>query len=406
MTDILDSAGPARLRRAATAHDMPSREFATVLTAAMAALWAMSVGVLAVVALVLVGWLVDGRTGADAAQAAQIALQAFLLAHGATLTVDWGVVGLLPLGLTLLPAWLLMRAGASVARRRDVKTLPQVGEAVAALTIVYAVLAVLLTTLANTDAASAEPLRAGAGAGILAVAASAVGVVRVSGLGRLPVAGFPGPRRASAAAVSAGCLAVVAGGALAVAIALAVDTGRYAELSRAVAPTGTGAVGLALAGLLLLPNAVLFAASVGVGPGFALGRGTWVGAFDVHLDTVPALPLLAALPDGGQPPLAALLIPVLAGIAIGVVLIRRLDIDDERSPISAAAWAAACGVLTGALLGVAAYAAGGPLGSGQLATIGPSGWVTAAYAAVELAVLAAFTAGILRWRERHANRAS
>ncbi|MDQ3465826.1 MAG: DUF6350 family protein, partial [Actinomycetota bacterium] len=170
MTDVLDSA--SRLRRTAAAKDTPPREFGTVLTASVAALWAMSVGVLAVVALVLAGWLVDDRTGAGAAQAAQIALQAFLLAHGASLTVDWGVLGLLPLGLTALPAWLLMRAGAAVARRRGVKTLPEIGEAAAAVTIVYAVLAVLLTTLASSDAASVQPLRAGVGAGLLAAAAS------------------------------------------------------------------------------------------------------------------------------------------------------------------------------------------------------------------------------------------
>lgn len=400
MISLLDTA-PSRARRTATSKNTrPTRDLGCVPTASLAALWAMSVGVLAVVAFVLVGWLVDGRTGAGAAAAAQIGLQAFLLAHGGGLVTEWGVIGLVPLGLTALPAWLLIRAGAAVARRRGLKTLPELAEAVAAVTIVYAVLAVLLTTLASSDAASSVPLRAGAGAAVLAAVASTIGILRVSGLGRLPIAVLPGPRRAVAAAVRAGGLALIAGGAVAVAVALSVDTGRYAELSRAVAPTWTGGAGLALLGLLLMPNAVVFAASVGVGPGFSVGRGTVVGAFDVHLDTVPALPLLAALPSGGQPPVATMLIPIVAGIAIGAILTRRLDADDDHGPFSTAAWAAACGVLCGALLGVAAYAAGGPLGSGQLATIGPSGWMVAAYAAVELAVVAALTAGTLRWRAR------
>jgi hypothetical protein len=277
--------------------------------------------------------------------------------------------------------------------------LPELAGAVAVMTVVYAVLAVLLSTLATSDAARADPLRAGIGAAVVAAAAGAIGVVRVSGLGRLPITRVRGPRRAVAAAVTAGCLTLVAGGALALAVALALDTGRYGELSRAVAPTWTGAAGLTLLGLLLLPNAVVFAVSLGVGPGFSLGQGTVVGALDVHLDTVPALPLLAALPDGGRPPVAALLIPVLAGVAIGVILIRRLDAEDQRGVFSAAAWGALSGVLTGGVLGVAAYAAGGPLGSGQLATIGPSGWVVGGYAAVELGSLAAVTAGALRWRE-------
>jgi len=398
ITDLIDTAAAPRLPRLA-GRDKPAPEMSTVLTASLAAAWAMAVGVLAVVALVLVGWLVDGRSGAGTAEAAQIALQAFLLAHGASLTVDWGVLGLVPLGLTALPAWLLVRAGAAVARRRSLKTLPELAGAVAVMTVVYAVLAVLLSTLATSDAARADPLRAGIGAAVVAAAAGAIGVVRVSGLGRLPITRVRGPRRAVAAAVTAGCLTLVAGGALALAVALALDTGRYGELSRAVAPTWTGAAGLTLLGLLLLPNAVVFAVSLGVGPGFSLGQGTVVGALDVHLDTVPALPLLAALPDGGRPPVAALLIPVLAGVAIGVILIRRLDAEDQRGVFSAAAWGALSGVLTGGVLGVAAYAAGGPLGSGQLATIGPSGWVVGGYAAVELGSLAAVTAGALRWRE-------
>jgi len=397
MTDVLDT--PARTRTPG-GRAKPQRESSTLLAASLAALWAMSAGVLAVLAVVLVGWLVDSGTGVGAGQAAQVALQVFLLANGGSITADWGVLGLVPLGLTVLPAWLLVRAGAAVARRHGSKTLPELAAAVAVITIVYAVLAVLLSALASSESTSAAPLRSGAGAALLAAAASTVGMLRVSGLGRLPIAGIPGPRRALAAAVTAGGLSLIAGGALAVGIALAVDTGRYAELSRAVAPTWTGAAGLALVGLLLLPNAVVFAASLGVGPGFSVGRGTVVGAFDVHLDTVPALPLLAALPDGGQPPTAALLIPVLAGVAIGLTLVRRLDADDGRGPFSAAAWAASCGVVVAALLGVAAYAAGGPLGSGQLATIGPSGWVIAAYAAVELALVAALTAGTLRWRQR------
>lgn len=88
ITDLIDTAAAPRLPRLA-GRDKPAPEMSTVLTASLAAAWAMAVGVLAVVALVLVGWLVDGRSGAGTAEAAQIALQAFLLAHGASLTVDW-----------------------------------------------------------------------------------------------------------------------------------------------------------------------------------------------------------------------------------------------------------------------------------------------------------------------------
>lgn len=393
MTDVLERV--RRARGSQPGHRPAGYE--TVVTAAVAALWALAVGVLAVVSVLLVGWLIDD-TGVGAADAAQVGLQAFLLAHGGSLDTGWGTVGIIPLGLTALPAWLLVRAGAAVAHCRELRTLSGVAQGMAALVVVYAVLVTGLTLLATSSAVSVSPLRAGSGAVILAALAGTVGALRVTGLGFLPIGSLPGPRRAMAAAVAAGLLAVVAGGAATLAISLAIDTGRYAELSRAVAPTAMGAVGLTLLGVLVLPNAVIYAAAVGVGPGFALGRGTGVGALGVDLDTVPALPLLAALPDGGTPPYAALLIPVLAGLTIGVVLVRRLDAEDDRGPLAMAGWAAVAGLGVAVLLGVVSYLAGGPLGGGMLATVGPSGWVVGVVAAAELSVLAAGTAAIAHWR--------
>lgn len=393
VTDLLE-----RVRRTAV-EPAVGGGYQTLGTAAVAALWSLAAGLFGLTALVLVGWLIDDG-GVGPADAAQVALQAFLLAHGSSLTTSWGDIGLIPLGLTVLPAWLLVRAGAAVARRRMLATSAQIAEAVVALAIVYAVLATMLTALAADTAVTVAPWRAGVSAGLLALVAATVGALRVTGLGLLPVGRLPGPRRPLAGAVAAGGLTLLAGGAAAVAVALALDTGRYAELSRAVAPTWSGAVGLALLGVLLLPNAALSAVAVGVGPGFALGRGTSVSVTGVDLDSVPALPLLAALPDSGTPPYAAALVPLLAGLAIGVVLARRLDPEDERGALATAAWAAVAGLVVAGLLGVACYLAGGPLGAGQLATVGPSGWRVAAFAAAELAPLAALAAAVTRSRQR------
>lgn len=395
VTDLLERSGPATPRFSARGG------YDRLATAALAALWALAAGLLGLTALVLVGWLVDD-TGVGAGRAAQVALQAYLLAHGGSLAAAWGTLGIVPLGLTVLPAWLLVRAGAAVARGRALSTAAQVAEAVAALAIVYAVLATMLTALASSSAGSVSPWRTGLGAGLLATLAGGAGALRVTGLGLLALHRLPGPRRALAAAGAAGVLTLIGVGALLLAVALALDTGRYAELSRAVAPTWSGAVGLTLLGVLLLPNAVIYAATVAIGPGFALGSGTAVGAWQVDLDTVPALPLLAALPEGGTPPYAALVGPVLAGIAIGLILVRRLDSEDERGVLSAARWAAVAGLGVAGALGAAAYLAGGPLGSGQLATVGPSGLLVALYAAVELGLVAAVTAALARFAQQRA----
>lgn len=389
MTDLLER--PGRSTSAISARG----GYETLGTAALAALWALAAGLLGLTAVVLVGWLVDD-TGVGPGTAAQVGLQAFLVAHGGGLVTAWGTIGLVPLGPTLLPAWLLVRAGAAVARRRSLSTLGAMAEAVAALAIVYAMLATMLTALAGSSAASVSPWRTGVGAGLLALLCAGIGALRVTGSGFLPLGRLPGPRRAMTAAGLAGGLSLLAGGAVTIAISLALDTGRYSELSRAVAPTWSGAVGLTLLGLVLLPNAIVYAISAGVGPGFAVGAGTSVGAMGVDLGTVPALPLLAALPDGGTPPYATMLVPLLAGLVIGLVLVRRLDDEDDRGRLSTAGWAAVSGVGVALVLGAACYLTGGPLGTGQLATVGPSGWLVAAYAAVELAVVAAITAAVAR----------
>jgi hypothetical protein len=117
-------------------------------------------------------------------------------------------------------------------------------------------------------------------------------------------------------AAAAGLLTAVSLGLLVVAVALAADTGGYAALSRSLGGSGAGAVGLLVLSVLLLPNAAAAAIGLAAGPGFAVGSGTLVSVHGVTLGAVPALPLLAALPDTQAVPLVAFVsqvVPALAG---------------------------------------------------------------------------------------------
>src|SRR5262249_43151227 len=74
----------------------------------------------------------------------------------------------------------------------------------------------------------------------------------------------------------------------------------------------------------------------------------------------------------------------------------------RRAPPSAAVevvplWGFACGVATGCVTGVLAAFSGGPLGSGRLAAVGPSGWQAAVVAVLEVGVAAAVAAGLANW---------
>jgi hypothetical protein len=140
----------------------------------------------------------------------------------------------------------------------------------------------------------------------------------------------------------------------------------------------------------LAPNAAVFGTAWLLGPGFALGAGTSVTLTGTSVGALPAIPLLAAVP--AQPPGPArllLVVPLLVGGAVGLLVARR---HPTLAPRAAAALAATAGGLGGAALAVAAWAAGGPLGPGRLATVGPSPWRVGVYAAVELAVPAALAA--------------
>jgi hypothetical protein len=200
---------------------------------------------------------------------------------------------------------------------------------------------------------------------------------------------------------TAGALAVltVAGGLLACA-SLAAHLGEFREVNGVLAPGAVGAVLLLLAQLAYVPNAVVWAISFTLGPGFAFGTGTVIAPTGSALGQLPAFPLLAALPQGvhsAVPPVlsaAVLAVPYLAGFFGGLLTIRAAPVLAlEAAPL----WGFACGTLTGGVLGVMAAFAGGPLGSGRLAAVGPSGWQVGLVAAIEVGVAAAVTAGAGNW---------
>ena len=84
-------------------------------------------------------------------------------------------------------------------------------------------------------------------------------------------------------------------------VALAIDLGAaFNVMSQLHTDAGEASLYSGLS-LVALPNAVLFAGSYLLGPGFAVGTATVASPTAVVLGPVPMFPLLAALPDDGQP---------------------------------------------------------------------------------------------------------
>ncbi|TQN41433.1 hypothetical protein FHU33_0801 [Blastococcus colisei] len=360
---------------------------------------AVSAAALAGLALALVVvQTLDPVGGRSVGNSIVLAGRLWLLAQGGELRIASGPLVLAPLLLTLGLAWGLSQAGRGVARLRAPLSTTDAGRAAGVVAGVHVLLTVVLALAVDAPEARVGLVRTVVGATVLAVVAAGWGVVRESGL--LDETLDRGPVRAVLRGVLAGLLAALGLCTVVVAVALVSDAGGYAALSGSLGGAGAGAVGLVGLALILLPNAAAAVLGLAAGPGFHVGAGTLVSVHGVTLDAVPALPMLAALPDTQAVPLIAFVsqvIPALAGLVAGVTVGRWLRDDAGGSVV-----AGLNGILTGALLGVAGgllvWLAGGSLGDGALAQVGAPPVATGIAIAAQAGIAAAVGAAVSRWR--------
>jgi uncharacterized protein DUF6350 len=376
----------------------------------VAASWCVGIGLAVLTTITLVGWIAAPRAalGPGLPGVFRTAVNFWLVAHHAGFSLADGRVGLLPLGLTVLPGALLYRSGswmiraAQVARRSRVG----VGHVAIALAVPYAVLAALLALAAGTPVVRPSAWQALLVCLLVATVAGGLGAARAlvaargrrvrSGLGAL-LRLLPDRPRSLLVGVLGALSVLVAAGALLVGVSLAMHLPEAAALSDELAPGVIGGILLLLIEVAFLPNAVIWGMAYAIGPGFAVGAGTSVSPTGVFLDVVPSFPPLAALPAPGPAPVLSLLsmaAPFLAGAVGGVLTIRTLP-----SPVSEGAplWGFVCGALTGLVTAVLAALSGGPLGGGRLATMGPSAWQVGLMAALEVGISAAIAAWAANW---------
>jgi len=98
-------------------------------------------GLAVLAAVVLIAWVADAGPGPAAPTAVRAAADAWLLAQRRRASIPAGHVRGIPLGLTLLAAVVLHRAGASLARAVEVTDLRAAARATAALAVPYGLLA-------------------------------------------------------------------------------------------------------------------------------------------------------------------------------------------------------------------------------------------------------------------------
>jgi hypothetical protein len=392
---------PPRPRGPASPPPPSLRRRSRVLTGITAALAAAAVGLLLVEAVCLIAWIAEPRSAAPLSAALRTGAAFWLLGHGGRLGMPAGTVALIPLGLSVLFAALLARAGAAVARVRPSGPRRKL-LVVCAVTVAIPHTVITTVVAAGASGGGLQPSiwTASLGAFVIAAAAAAIGGARA-----VPVVNAkPSPLRAVGAAIAVAGAVLFAVSALVAALALMAHVSDAAALARPEKAGAVGGFGLLMLQAALTPNAVMWSASYVLGPGFAIGAGTLVSPTGVHLGDVPGLPMLAALPAGSAPwPVYALfLVPPAAGVLAGVVLIRRLG----RTPKLLTAGLLSLGVALAIslLMGTLAALSGGPVTRGRLGTIGPS-FLQTGVAALEIGVPAIVAALALTWhRQRHRGR--
>jgi hypothetical protein len=382
-----------------------------VITGAIAACAAAGSGLVLITLLVLAGWIAAPHAGLGLPGVLRTAADLWLVGHHVGFTLHaggslgagklaGGRIGMLPLGLVLLPGALLWLAGRWVVKKGEVSRLPEVGYAALALAVPYALLAGALALLGQSSLATPSLAQAVLAGFLLALVAGGLGGARALAPWWHLVHLLPARSR-SVFLGSLGALTVLTGaGAILAGASLGTHLAGFRAADAALAPGLVGGVLLLLIQIAYVPNAIVWSVCYTLGPGFAFGVGTVVAPTGSALGSLPLLPMLSALPTGAHTAVPAwasaamLSVPYLAGAFGGLLTARAAPTPAvELAPL----WGFGCGIATAVATGLLAAFAGGPLGSGRLAAVGPSGWQTAVVAALEVGVAAAVTAGLVNW---------
>ncbi|WP_328601222.1 cell division protein PerM [Actinomadura physcomitrii] len=411
-----DAPRPAKARPGRPAPP-PGNGRPLYVTGLVASLWCVGIGLTVLTTVTLLGWVAAPKTalGHGLSGVFRTAVNFWLVSHHAGFSYGHGRVGLLPLGVLVLPGALLYRGGAWMIRGLGLPARPRVAvmRVAAALAVPYALLAMLMALAVSAPEVHPSAWQALLGCLLVAVIAGGLGAARAvvaaqvaaeargrrvrSGLGAL-LRLLPDRPRSLVIGVAGSVAVLAAAGAVLVGGSLALHTSDSDRVYDLLAPGIVGGVLLLLVELAFLPNAVIWGIAYAVGPGFAVGAGTSVSPTGVFLDTVPAFPPLAALPEAGPAPavsLLALAAPFVAGAAGGVLTIRTMpSATSEGAPL----WGFLSGTLTGVVVALLAALSGGPLGDGRMATVGPSAWQVGLLAALEVGISAALAAWAANWR--------
>ncbi len=366
MTSTLERPAP----RGATKGPSSGGIVATLpVAAATAAAWAALVGLVLVGVVVVLVWAVSGRGDDGIATPLQAAGVVWLVAHHAPVETGTATVTLLPMALLALPLALLFRSGRWAARTCATRTWGDAALLVAAGTAVYGLIGLLVAQSASLGGATVPDLPALGWTALVAACGLAAGVGAGASLVEPGWQSLPERVRWMCVVAATAAAACVALAGVATAVAIVARWSTVTGLHHQLAPTATDSLDVVLLSLAYLPDLLVWALAYVAGPGFAVGGGAVVDPFSMSGSLLPALPVLGAVPTeaAAAAPLL-LLLPVLVGAGSVLVLRRRVSLPVVEEALVVLGGAA----LLALPVAVVCALAGGSLGSGRLAQVGPN----------------------------------
>ncbi|MGH3754026.1 MAG: cell division protein PerM [Pseudonocardiaceae bacterium] len=332
------------------------------------------VGYLGAVALLA---LLGVASGADSSVAgvARAGAAGWLVAHQIPLIIDGAPLGVLPLLPTLLLGVLVARGAARVGSRCGIHTPTDAGWVAGVIAGTHGVLGAVLALLATPATITVDPGQAAVGCALVAGVAAGLGLARPCGLLPAALRRAPGWVRPGVVAGGWGLAVLLTAGSAVVLIGLIGSAPEVVQMSGA----DVGSVlGLAILSIGYLPNAAIAGLSWLAGPGFSIAALS-ISPVTMVAAPVPAVPLLAALPQGPVQPWwgVVLAVPLLVGAAVGrrcaaaaPDLVGRLRVLGVAATVLALG-SAVLATLAGGRLGAAAFdPADVPAGSLAVAVLG------------------------------------
>ncbi|WP_307858155.1 cell division protein PerM [Cellulomonas fulva] len=366
-----------------SALDGSPRWVTGALMALQGALLSLLVVVLPAVAAYVATSADPANEGVEWFRSVVVATALWVAGHGVPPTVGTVTVTVVPLGVTLLAVfgcWASARRSGALARATYV-----------AGVVTYALVVAVLALLVGTGVAGV--LRGLVGGALVAATGLGLGLVARPGSPRLRVVLAPALRRLPPAVVTGlgaatvACASVVGVAALLVAGWAYLGRGTVQAIADGLALDVLGGAVLAVAQLAFLPVLVVWAVSWLAGPGFAVGAGTHFAPDAMTGGTLPAVPLLGALPGAdvtGGPAAFAPLVVVAAGALAGWWLHRATRRDPARRAWTVSVACVVAAATSGVAVALVVHLASGAIGPGRMATTGASALLVGAVVAGEV----------------------